>query len=176
MGPTECKYCGCREIRSETDSAIHFKCFSSYWHDGDEWNIATNCAAKCAVQLVELRERVQRAVAVLEGAERFDCEALDGSTCRERHDGGGEVDADIVDQVIEILKGNYSKSSNSSPITTDDLAASDYFEAVRQRVPWMVAVKHIEGLVEGYRRCGVMVWQTAEEIRKVHEGEYEQAD
>ena len=154
-GPNECKYCGCKEIRTETDSAIHFRCFSSYWHDGDEWNISNNCAAVCAVQLVELRERVQRAVAV-----------LDDITSDAWEEG--------VMEATRILRGSVPEIPDSSPITTDDLAASDYYEAVRQRVPWMVAVKHIEGLVEGYRRCGVSVWQTAEEIRKVHGGEHGQ--
>jgi len=155
--PTECKYCGCSEIRSETDSAIHFRCFSSYWHDGDEWNIATNCAAKCAVQLVELRATVQRAV-----------EVLDDITSDAWIEG--------LNEATRILRGNSPEIPDSSPITTDQLAVSDYYEAVRQRVPWMTSVEHIEGLVEGYRRCGVAVWKTAEEIRKVHGGEYGKAE
>ena len=151
--PTECKHCGLHGVW-DIDDDTFFACGTSWCGRVDIWNQSTGC-----VEIVQSRERIKRAVEVLEGAERFD-----------------------VDRAIEILEGeedddiNSSKSSNSSPITTDDLAAADYFEAVRQRVPWMVAVKHIEGLVEGYRRCGVAVWQTAKEIRKVHGGEYGKAE
>ena len=178
MGPNECKYCGCREIRTETDSAIHFRCFSSYWHDGDEWNISNNCAAVCAVQFVELRERVQRAVEVLEGARRI-CVVISDENddpLDSEHDGVIYIEAAEADQAAAILRGNSPETPDSSPITADDLAVADYYEAVRQRVPWMVSVEHIEGLVEGYRRCGVSVWQTADEIRKVHGGERGQAE
>lgn len=104
--PSECKYCGCEEIRSETNSAIHFKCFSSYWHDGDEWNIATNCAAKCAVQLVELRERIQRALERLETATRFELVRDEyGAYMKGRGSWGNWLDVIEVEQAIEILKG-----------------------------------------------------------------------
>ena len=153
--PNECKWCGAG-VRAN-GRIVAFRCFSSYWHDGDEWNISNNCAARCAVQLVELRERVQRAVEVLDYITAEDWEE------RSR-------------DAFEILRGNAPEIPDSSPITTDDLAVSDYYEAVRQRVPWMTSVEHIEGLVEGYRRCGVSVWQTAEEIQKVHGGGYGKAD
>ena len=92
------------------------------------------------------------------------------------HDGVIYIEAAKADQAAAILRGNSPEIPDSSQITTDDLAASDYYEAVRQRAPWMVTIQHIEELVEGYRRCGVPVWQTAEEIQKVHGGEYEQAE
>ena len=174
--PTECKYCGCGEIRSETDSAIHFRCFSSYWHDGDEWNIATNCAAKCAVQLVELRGRIQRAIEVLDGAERYDVESCEDSVSFDYHDHGQQADAEVLDRTLEILRGEVPESPDSAPVTTDDLAMSDYYEAVRQRVPWMVSVEHIEGLIEGYRQCGVPVWQAAEHIQRIYGGGYGKAN
>ena len=138
MQPTKCKYCGCEEVATKTDSEIVFFCGSSRIVSVGLWRFSINCGARCVEQLVELRGQVQ--------------------------------------QAIEILRGNCLESPDSAPVTTDDLAASDYYEAVRQRVPWMTSIEHIEGLVEGYRRCGVMVWQTAEEIRKVHGGEYERAD
>lgn len=155
--PTKCKYCGCEEVATKTDSEIVFRCWSSYLSADDYWTVSNNCGARCAVQLVESRERVQRAVGMLD-------------------DITSDAWVEGLNEATRFLQGNSSKSSNSSPITTDDLAVSDYYEAVRQRVPWMVAVKHIEGLVEGYRRCGVSVWQTAEEIRKVHGGEYGKAN
>ena len=157
MGPKECKYCGCDKFNADSVSMTRFRCGSSYWPQDEMWQVANGCAAKCAVQLVELRQRVQRAV-----------EVLDDITSDAWEEG--------VMEATRILRGNAPETPDSSPVTTDDLAASDYYEAVRQRVPWMVNVEHIEGLVEGYRRCGVSVWQTAEEIRKVHGGEYEQAD
>ena len=71
MRPTECKWCGCTTIRAETDSAIHFRCFSSYWPQHDEWNISTNCSAACAVLLLKERNRIQRALERLKSAERY---------------------------------------------------------------------------------------------------------
>jgi len=132
--PTECKYCGCEEVATKTDCEIVFRCWSSYLSEDDYWTVSNNCGARCAVQLVELRERIQqdiefmkareanfvtalrsrlrtlnerikRAVAVLEGATRFDVIPWDGGVSRDPSDGGGEVDADVVDQAIEILKG-----------------------------------------------------------------------
>ena len=99
MGPNECKYCGCGEIRSETDSAIHFKCFSSYWHDGDEWNIATNCAAKCAVQLVELRERIQQADHDIEFVKAREANAVTALKSRLR------TLNERIQRAVEMLKG-----------------------------------------------------------------------
>ena len=156
-GPIECKHCGCGDIRSKTDSRIVFRCWSSYLPADDLWTVSNNCGSRCAVQLVELRERVQTAIGVLDN--------ITSDAWEE-----GLLDA------TRILRGNSSKSSDSSPITADDLAASDYYEAVRQRVPWMTAVEHIEGLVEGYRQCGVMVWKAAEHIQRVYGGKHGQTD
>lgn len=157
MEPTECKYCGCEKFNADSVSMTRFRCGSTYWPHDDIWQISNGCAHKCAVQLVELRERVQTAIGV-----------LDGITSDAWEEG--------LQDATRILRGNSSKSSNSSPITTDDLAVASYFEAVRQRVPWMTAVEHIEGLVEGYRQCGVMVWRAAEHIQKVYGGERGKAD
>ena len=157
MWPNECKYCGCEEVATKTDSEIVFRCWSSYVVEDDHWNVSNNCGARCAVQLVELRGRIQRVV-----------EVLDDITSDAWIEG--------LNEATRILRGNSPESPDSSPVTADQLATEDYFEAVRQQVPWMTAVEHIEGLVEGYRRCGVMVWQTAEEIRKVHGGEYGKAE
>ena len=85
MVPTECKYCGCEEVATKTDSEIVFRCWSSYVTEDDHWTVSNNCGARCAVQLVELRERIQRAVELLKGQDA--------------------VPAMGVDQVIEILEG-----------------------------------------------------------------------
>ena len=134
MRPNECKYCGCDKFNADSVSMTRFCCGSSYWPQDEMWQIANGCAAKCAVQLVELRarveqdielikareanvvtalrsrlrtlnDRIQRAVEVLEAVTRFDVIPWDGGVSRDPSDGGGEVDADIVDQVIEILEG-----------------------------------------------------------------------
>ena len=170
MNQTECKYCGCKEVATKTDSEIVFQCWSSYIVSGGLWCFSSNCGSRCAVQLVELRERVQRAVEVLEGARRICVVISDDNDdpIESEHDGVIYVESTEADRAAAILRSNSPESPDSSPITTDDLAVSDYYEAVRQRVPWMVAVEHIEGLVEGYRQCGVMVWQAAEHIQRVY--------
>ncbi len=127
--PTECKYCGCEEIATTTDSEIVFRCWSSYLTADDYWTVSNNCGARCAVQLV-----------------------------------------------IEILRGNSPESPDSSSVTADQLAVSDYYEAVRQQVPWMTSIEHIDGLIEGYRQCGLMVWQAAELIKLIFGGGNEQAE
>ena len=151
MQPTECKYCGCEEVMTATDSGIVFRCWSTYLTEDDYWNVSNNCGARCAVQLVELRERVQRAV-----------EVLDDITSDAWEEG--------LQDATRILRGNSPESPDSSPVTTDDLAASDYYEAVRQRVPWMTSVEHIEDLVEAYRVSGLMVWKAAEHIELIFGG------
>ena len=177
MQPTECKYCGCEEVATKTDSEIVFRCWSSYVVEDDHWTVSNNCGARCAVQLVELKEQVQRAIEVMEGGDRI-MMMLDDDD----EDVSFVVPATDVDRAVGILGGeedddiNSSKSSNGSPVTTDDLATEDYFEAVRQQVPWMVAVEHIDGLVEGYRRCGLMVWKAAKHIEDLFGGEHGKAD
>ena len=169
MGPTECKYCGCEEVTTKTDSEIVFRCWSSYVVEDDYWTVSNNCAARCAVQLVELRERVQRAVEVLEGAERYDI--ITGyESYMERRSDGEFIEHEEADQALEILRGNSSESPDSSPVTADQLATEDYFEAVRQRVPWMTSIEHIEDLVEAYRVSGLMVWKAAEHIELIFGG------
>ena len=63
------------------------------------WSQSTECKLKC------LEDRIQRAVDALKAVARFDVIPWDGGVSRDPSDGGGEVDADIVDQVIAILEG-----------------------------------------------------------------------
>ena len=167
--PNECKYCGCGEVATKTDSEIVFRCWSSYVVEDDYWTVSNNCGARCAVQLVELRANVQRAVEVLEGATRFDFVASYMPHMDKRSD-GEFMEYEQAEQALEILRGNSPESPDSSPVTADDLAVADYYEAVRQQVPWMTSIEHIEDLVEGYRRCGVMVWRAAELIKLIFGG------
>lgn len=118
--PTECKYCGCEEVATKTDCEIVFRCWSSYLSEDDYWTVSNNCGARCAVQLVELRERIhefmkareanfvtlneriKRAVEVLEGARRYDF--VDGYLpCMSRRSDGEFIEHDEAEQVIEIL-------------------------------------------------------------------------
>ena len=106
MQPTECKYCGCEEVATKTDSEIVFRCWSSCVIEDDYWTVSNNCGARCAVQLVEMRERVQRAVEVLEGATRFELVKDDYSAYMKGRDSWGNwLDVIEVEQAIEILKG-----------------------------------------------------------------------
>ena len=102
--PTECKYCGCDKFSADSVTMTRFRCGSSYWHNEEMWQIANGCAAKCAVQLVELRERVQRAVEVLETAARFDFIASYMCYMAKRSD-GEFMEYEQAEQAIEILKG-----------------------------------------------------------------------
>ena len=104
-----------------------------------------------------MRDRIQRAVEVLDYITVEDWEE------RSR-------------DAFEILRGNSPESPDSSPVTADQLATEDYYEAVRQRVPWMTSVQHIEELVDGYRQCGLMVWKAAKHIEDLFGGEHGQTD
>ena len=159
--PTECKHCGLHGVW-DIDDDTFFACGTSWCGRVDIWNQSTGC-----VEIVQSRERIKRAVEVLEGAERFDVIPWDGGIRRDPAVDGWETDSGILDQLIEILKGNSPESPDSSPVTADQLATEDYYEAVRQRVPWMTSIEHIEGLVEGYRQCGLMVWEAAEQIQRI---------
>ena len=170
--PTECKHCGLHatwHIHEDT----FFACGTIYAARGDYWNQSTGC-----VEIMQFRERIQRAVEVLECARRICVVISDGNDdpIESEHDGVIYVESTEADRAAAILRGNSPESPDSSPITADQLATEDYYEAVRQLVPWMTSIEHIEGLVEGYRQCGLMVWKTAEEICKVHGGEHGKAD
>ena len=104
--PTECKYCGCEEVMTATDSGIVFRCWSTYLTEDDYWNVSNNCGAKCAVRLVELRERIQRALKRLETATRFELVRDDHVAYMKGRDSWGNwLDVIEVEQAIEILKG-----------------------------------------------------------------------
>ena len=169
MGPNECKYCGCTDTIASCSDSVTFACRT---YCGGIW---VQRSDTCGSQVGDLYRRIQRAVAVLEGATRFDFVASCMPHMDKRSD-GEFIEHDEAEQALEILRGNSPESPDSSSVTADQLAVSDYYEAVRQQVPWMVTIEHIEGLVEGYRRCGVMVWQAAELIKLIFGGGNEQAE
>lgn len=94
--PTECRYCGC-SVRFWGPDTI-FKCLTIS-HPRGEWSQSTECKLKSA------EDRIQRAVEVLEGAARFDVIPWDGGVRRDPAVDGWETDSGILNQVIEILKG-----------------------------------------------------------------------
>jgi len=160
--PSECKWCRCKSVHSTGGSHVKFTCRSTWMADGDCWA----CSSQCCDWM---RGRIQRAVAVLEGARRYDF--VDGYLpCMSRRSDGEFIEHETAKQAIEILRGNSPESPDNSPVTADDLAVADYYEAVRQRVPWMTSIEHIEDLIEGYRKCGVMVWQAAEQVKLIFGG------
>ena len=166
MGPNECKYCGLHATWHIDDDTF-FACGTIYAGIGAYWNQSTGCE-----EILRSRERIQRAIEVLEKARRICVVISDGNDdpIESEHDGVIYVESTEVDRAAAILRGNSPESPDSSPVTADQLATEDYFEAVRQRVPWMTSIEHIEGLIEGYRQCGLMVWKAAEQIEKVFGG------
>lgn len=96
MQPTECKYCGCEEVATKTDSEIVFRCWSSYLSADDHWAVSNNCGARCAVQLVELRARVEQDIDFMKSREANFVTALRSRlrTLNER-----------VKQAVEVLEG-----------------------------------------------------------------------
>ena len=165
-----CIWCGHEPLDDMAHETV-YACGSVQHPRSDVWSQSAGC-----VEIMRSRERIQRAVEVLEGAERYDVESCEDSVSFDYHDHGQQADAEVLDRTLETLRGNSPESPDSPPVTTDDLAVSDYFEAVRQRVPWMVSVKHIEGLVEWYRQCGVMACEAAKQIQSVYGGWYGQAE
>lgn len=99
MEPKLCKYCGCDKFNADSVSMTRFRCGSSYWPQDEMWQVANGCAAKCAVQLVELRERIQRAVEVLEGANQIMMVLEDDEEV------SFVVESQTVSHAIEILEG-----------------------------------------------------------------------
>ena len=69
------------------------------------------CECWCAVHLAEVLERVRRALKTLQAAERYDTDDVDPDTW------SGDkvaqaVDADVVDQVIQILEGEEDEETD----------------------------------------------------------------
>lgn len=64
--PTECKHCGLHATWHIDDDTV-FACGTIYAGRGDYWNQSTGC-----VEIMQSRERIERAVEVLEKAERHE--------------------------------------------------------------------------------------------------------
>ena len=171
--PTKCKWCGCGDIERQSycmqSVIVTFACGSMSDVEISETRWLRD--SRCAGQVGNLYKRIRGAAQVLQGAKRYDVESCEDSVSFDYHDHGQQADAEVLDRTLEILRGEVPEPPDSSPVTADQLSNEDYYEAVRKRVPWMVTVKHIAGLVEGYRQCGLMAWQTAKEIQRVYGSE-----
>ena len=102
--PSECKWCGAKQIASSRSDLIYFGCWTSYEVVSGEWNQDEDCVERMAVQAEILRERVRRALTLLKSVERYDVDEVNPDTwCGDQV--AQAVDADCVDEVIRILEG-----------------------------------------------------------------------
>lgn len=84
--PSECKWCGCGSVHSTSGSHVKFTCRSVWMADGDCWA----CSSQCCDWM---RDRIQRAIEVLEGARRYEF-----------------TEHEKAKQALEILRGNSPES------------------------------------------------------------------
>ena len=105
MRPTECKWCGAETIISSRPNRIYFGCWTKYRLDTDAWYQDAGCVERMVAQTEILRERVRQALQKLKSVERYDVESYEDSVSHDYHDAGQHVNADCVDQVIQILEG-----------------------------------------------------------------------
>ena len=104
MRPSECKWCRCDTYVTDCDALRHFRCGSAYWPGTDSWTYTGECVGKCVSRAVASESRIWRALTLLKSAERYDTDEVDPETwCGD--DVAQAVDADCVDQVIQILEG-----------------------------------------------------------------------
>ena len=104
--PTECKYCGCRDVSDRSKALIYFRCGTGYWPGTDQWSYANKCVGKCAEQLVEMRVTIQRAIEELKKAERYTVTAYGRNQLDwDRNPDGSVTDSVAVDEALAILEG-----------------------------------------------------------------------
>ena len=107
MGTTECKWCGCSDIERETpvmqSVIVTFACGTM--SDTDASGTTWRREVRCAGAIGDLYRRIRRATKTLKAAERYDTDEVDPDTWLGYRGVAQAVDADIVDQVIQILEG-----------------------------------------------------------------------
>lgn len=102
--PSECKWCGAKQISSSRSDRILFSCWTYYEIDDGCWRRDAGCVDQMAAQAEILRERIRHALERLKSAKRYDTDEVDPDTwCGD--DVAQAVDADCVDEVIRILEG-----------------------------------------------------------------------
>ena len=107
MRPSECKWCGCYEIMRDGFPTINggrevlFGCGNVWQEDGNVWY---RDPLWCGGQVGGLYRRLADALAVLKSVQRYDTDEVDPDTwCGDQV--AQAVDADYVDEVIQILEG-----------------------------------------------------------------------
>ena len=99
MSPSECKYCGCEEVATKTDSEIVFQCWTSVVLDNG-WSQSPECKLK------GLEDRIQRATDTLKAAKRYTVSPKTPRSIRWEETVDGIVtDSAAVDEAIAILEG-----------------------------------------------------------------------
>lgn len=106
MIPTECKFCGCGDIERQSpimQSLITtFACGTMSDTEAGETRWLRD--QRCAGPVGRLYKRIRQALNVLRVVDRYDTDNVDPDTwCGDEV--SQAVDADIVDQVIQILEG-----------------------------------------------------------------------
>ena len=104
--PSECRWCGAERIAlSPRPNEIYFGCWTTYRPDTDAWDQDASCVERMAAQATILREQIRQALERLKSAQRYDVEPYEDSVSHDYHDAGQHVNADCVDQAIQILEG-----------------------------------------------------------------------
>ena len=115
--PTECKWCGCSEIRRNSSDSIVFGC-QTYWneHNGGFWEQG---AYSCTGKTGELYSRIKRAIKELNKAHRYRVSVeRKGVVHWNVVEDGYVTDSVAVDEAISILEGerDEQQDSESEPV------------------------------------------------------------
>lgn len=115
MRPTECKWCGCRDIEREApvmqSLIVSFACGTM--SDTDAGGTRWLRDQRCAGPVGRLYKRIQRALQRLETATRFELVKDDyGAYMKGRDSWGNWLDVIQIEQAIEILKGETDEQAD----------------------------------------------------------------
>lgn len=105
MNPTECKHCGLHAVWHIDDDTF-FACGTIYAGIGAYWNQSTGCE-----EILRSRERIQRAIEVLETAVRQDF-IIGYLSYMEKRSDGEFMEYEQAEQAIKILKGGDNGQTN----------------------------------------------------------------
>ena len=108
--PTECKWCGCRELITYYDVLQHFRCGSAYWPGNNEWTSKEKCRERMASQAEILRDRIRQAVEALGAIQRHEVTPYSSRqvSWERTSDGPWVLQRDVeavVDDLVRVLEG-----------------------------------------------------------------------
>ena len=106
MRPSECKYCGCTDTIASCSDSVTFACRT---YCGGIW---VQRSDTCGSHVGDLYRRIRKALERLKSAQRYDVEPYEDSVSHNYHYEGQQVNADCVDQVIQILEGKSDDETN----------------------------------------------------------------